>query len=101
MTILEFVVCSMATWQILAIWTKGEIFASIRAHLEVWADEYTVAYWLLCPFCLSPYVGLLTAVTMFWCRDGWLFSFQLVVWAFAISRVAVCGNELYRRFLLE
>lgn len=101
MTALEFIVCALATWQILAIWTTGEIFATVRAHLEVYSDTYTVAYWLLCPFCLSPYVAILTVVTFIWCRDGWLFVFQLLVWAFAVSRVAVCANEAHRRIFIE
>ena len=65
-------VCSLATWQAVEIWHHGSLFEEARAAIENWLTlpstielkaalvvefKRWLAGLLLCPFCLSVWVG--------------------------------------------
>lgn len=106
MTPAELVVAALATWQAVEIWRHGELFADRRDAVEVWVDspqarglygavdgwlKWFVGGLLLCPFCLSVWVGWLAvlAATGHW-------TAQLFVGGLAASRLANLGNDLSR-----
>lgn len=77
----------LACWQAGEIWRHGSLFAGRRAALE--ARDTAAAALLLCPFCLSPWLGWLL-VGLLWTHPwtSWL------VYGLAAARLANVGNDL-------
>jgi hypothetical protein len=57
MTLMQLVVAALATWQIVEIWHHSSLFAELRAELQAEPDGF-ITNLLLCPWCLSVWVGL-------------------------------------------
>ena len=88
---LDWLAAALAVWQAVEIWRHGSLFAGSRAWLEAAepADWYLpVAELLLCPFCLSIWVGLLLALLT--ARGGWC---VFPCYVLAISRLANWAND--------
>lgn len=89
MTFTDLLAAALATWQIVEIVHHGEIFAGCRS---VWEERRNFFDRLrLCPHCLSVWVGLLLAGSLL-VSDTWIV--RLVVYGFAVSRLANLGNDL-------
>lgn len=115
MSLLDLIVLSLATWQIVLIWRRSSLFASWRARVEAWDDGW-LSQLLQCGWCLSVWIAALTVylkistnllddlgeppqdATWFrlarWpfaaaTRFGWFF-----VWAMAVSRLANLLHDL-------
>lgn len=91
MTIDELVIAALAVWEVIEIWRHGSIFASWRAHVELW--EGWLGQLLRCGFCLAPWVS--------WLLVLWLLllarihvAFGLIPYGFAVARLANLGNDL-------
>lgn len=95
---LSLFVAALATWQIVEIWHHSSLLAYARSRAET--QEGKLAYLLACPFCLSPYVALICVVVMLLPSAWWLLSvpLQLIVQAFAVSRLANLGNDLAYKY---
>lgn len=92
-------VAVLATWQIIEIWHHSLLFSGLRARIELWGNE--LGELLGCPFCLSPWVALLSVSALLlpqWLQiTGWYVTVLRVVWyAFAISRLANLSNDMLR-----
>lgn len=83
--------CGLATWQIVEIWRHGSIFSRARMRAEALAQSnsafHLLGELLICPFCLSVWVGFITYGL--WCVP---FA-NLIVVGFSISRLANLGND--------
>lgn len=95
--IFEVFVAVLATWQIIEIWHHSLLFANLRARTELWENK--LGEILGCPFCLSPWVALLSTSVLLlptWLHvTGWNIVILRVIWyAFAISRLANISNDL-------
>lgn len=100
MIYIDLLLAALATWQIVEIIRHGEIFDDRRA---VWAHKQDFASRVLrCPFCLSVWVGTLTAT--------WVVAVHAIavllhpcttflnfwVYGFAVSRLAnLCNDTAY------
>ena len=89
------VVAALAAWQIIEIWHHSSLFAPLRARTEMWTNK--LGQLLVCPFCLSPWVAL-ACVTCLSVPEVWLASW--IVYAFAASRLANLGNDIFKQFNL-
>lgn len=113
MNFLQLLIAALATWQVVEIVHHGSIFAKQRAKWEL-MDTFA-SQLLLCPFCLSVWVGVLLAAVMFgercvfddskfaghtWygvaflgtLRILWLFAVTFV-YGLAVSRLANVAND--------
>ncbi len=89
MTITGMLVVALATWQIVEIWHHGSLFEKPRARMERrlnWIGDL-----FSCPFCLSVWVG--AAASALWLSEWGEWS-RLVLYAFAVSRLANLGNDV-------
>lgn len=86
MSALTLVVATLAVWEALEIWRHSSIMAPWRARAEVL--EGRSGELLRCPFCMAPYVGLMSWLAL---QCSWTFW---VVWALAIARLANLANDL-------
>ena len=98
MILLDMFVAVLPTWQIIEIWHHSLLFAGIRAHVELWENK--LGELVGCPFCLSPWVALLSVVVLLlplWLGlEAWYVVTGRVIWyAFAVSRLANLGNDLF------
>lgn len=98
--IFEVFVAVLATWQIVEIWHHSLLFAGLRARTELWDNK--LGELLGCPFCLCPWVALLSAVVLIlptWLHiTNWNIVILRVIWyAFAISRLANVSNDLVHK----
>jgi hypothetical protein len=59
-TFMELAVAVLATWQIVEVWHHSSLTRNVRDLLSL--KENTLAQLLLCPFCLSVWVGVGTIV---------------------------------------
>lgn len=95
MTPFGLVVAALAAWQAVEVWHHGSIFASWRARVEAWPGE-GVRGWLgellLCPFCLSVWVGTAAAAAVV--ADHW--APLLALYGLAASRLANLANDVTR-----
>ena len=91
MTFVELIVAGLATWQIIEIWHHSRIFAGCRSRVELW--ENWLGELLICPFCLSPYVGWLSAAVLLLLARLHP-AFGIPVYGFAVARLANLGNDL-------
>jgi hypothetical protein len=83
----DLVIAALAAWQAIEIWRHGSIFAGLRARLELYHNFWTEL--LLCPFCLSPWVGLVTIMLVR--QQAWYATWPM--YALAIARLANLGND--------
>ena len=88
------VVAALATWQVIEIWHHSMLFAPVRSRTEMWTNK--LGELVSCPFCLSPWVALCIACLSI--PEVWLASW--VVYAFAASRLANLGNDIFKKFTL-
>jgi hypothetical protein len=93
---LELIVAALATWEIIEIWHHSLLFAPLRSRVELWENK--VGELLGCPFCLSPWIALLSVVVLFipeWI--GWSIwpGLKAVWYAFAVARLANLGNDYF------
>lgn len=89
-TFSNLLVAALATWQAVEIWRHGAIFATRRASMEsAWRTGFRgwLSSLLLCPFCLSVWVGWLT-----WIMTMSSWTFWLVA-GLAASRLANIAND--------
>ena len=89
----ETIVCGLAVWQAVEIWHHSELFLPWRTRLRAWRDKGSrvgsfVGRLLLCPFCLSPWVGWIIALMVLTTPLRWL------IYGLAAARVAQLGNDL-------
>lgn len=89
-------VAVLATWQIIEIWHHSLLFSGLRARVELWGNK--LGELLGCPFCLSPWVALLSVSVLLlpcWLEiTGWhVITLRLIWYAFAVSRLANLGND--------
>ena len=95
--LLDVFVAVLATWQIVEIWHHSLLFAGLRARVELWENK--LGELLGCPFCLSPWIALLSVsilVLPSWLQiSTWPVILLRVIWyAFAVSRVANLCNDM-------
>lgn len=93
----NLIVAALAAWQAVEIWHHGKIFAEARAIVELWDDtgfRGFVGAVLSCPLCLSVWVGLVTALIMFWAVP----MLDIIVCGLAVARLANLGNDLVHRW---
>jgi len=94
MSIIHLIVASLAVWEIIEIWRHSSLFASWRARVELW--EGGLHGWLhellMCAFCLAPWVAFATCVSLH------VPLLRLLVYAFAVARLANLGNDLTHSF---
>lgn len=100
---LQFLVGSLAVWQIVEVLHHAEISKPLRlwAHKVVLADAAVPPLIFLrffcrafvCPYCLSFWVAGIVAFPMF---IGWpyFYGWCWLVWTFAMSRAANLANDL-------
>lgn len=84
-----FLVAAFAAWEIVEVWRHGSIFASRRARVELWEGwgwDF-VRDLLMCPFCLSVWVGGFTTGWLIYCGD-----WHLLTWPLYALAVARCSN---------
>lgn len=92
MSLGEFLLCVLSAAQIIEIWHHGSLFALPRAYLE--ARGGWISRLLGCPFCLSPWAGLLVASVWVGSADLiWYFNPRLLLLAFAIARATNLLND--------
>ena len=97
MSLFEFIVCVLATWQAILIWRKGSLFADYRAILELQAN--LPAKLLTCSFCLSPWIAFICCLLVMMFRDFWIFSIlQLPVYALAVARASNISHDLFLKY---
>ena len=94
---LDMFVAVVATWQIVEIWHHSLLFAGLRARVELWENK--LGELLGCPFCLSPWVALLSVSILIlpsWLQVSvWPVTLLRVIWyAFAVSRAANLCNDM-------
>lgn len=92
----DLLAAGLATWQIVEIWRHSFIFASWRAWVE--AHGGFLSDMLMCPFCLSTWVGAWAAAVMIMAssaNEPWL---AYLVYAFAASRLANLGNDVFHQW---
>lgn len=89
------IVAALATWQIIEIWHHSSLLAPLRSRTEMWTNK--LGELLVCPFCLSPWVALACVICLS-IPEAWLAGW--IVYAFAASRLANLGNDLFKKFNL-
>ncbi len=92
---MDLVVAALATWQIVEIWHHSYLMAPLRARTEMW--DNTLGDLLSCPFCLSPWVALCCVAGMQLDLGFASLGVQLVLYAFAASRLANLGNDFFSK----
>lgn len=91
------VIAALATWQIIEIWHHSLLFASWRAVTEMWENK--LGELLSCPFCLSPWVGLVCTICLYAEEAGLAgLVIGLVIKAFAVARLANLGNDVFKQW---
>lgn len=99
---LEFIVMSLACWQLVETWHHGSLFSHHRAKLELFDGFF--ARLLTCMFCLSHWVG---AGVVAWCAVGWVLThipgqewiglvMQTPILALAVIRASQIGHDYMR-----
>ena len=101
MSLTELIASGLAVWQIVEIWHHGALFETRRAAvLHYYTEHHNLRGWfcelLLCPFCLSPWVGAIVAGLLLLC--GWKSPAGWLVMTFAAARIANLGNDLTHAF---
>jgi len=97
--VFDVFIAVLATWQIIEIWHHSLLFAGSRARVELWGNK--LGELLVCPFCLSPWVAILSTIVLLvptWLQiSGWYVLILRLIWyAFAISRLAnVCSDVMH------
>lgn len=92
MTLTDLVINALAVWQTIELFRHGSVFSGVRSDLKARSRrESMLAYLLLCPFCLSPWVAL--AVVLLSHIPG-AEPLRIFVFAAAVSRLANLGNDL-------
>jgi len=98
--IVDVAIAAAATWQAVEIFHHGEIFAFTRAWLETEQSDRggfwrSILTWfcdlLLCPFCLSVWVGFILAAWL-WLATGTMWG--LPIYGLAVSRLANLANDV-------
>lgn len=93
-TSLIFLICCVATTQIVRLWLKGGLFASIRNWLEV-KDFPFISKHLLCDVCVPVSVGaMITAPLLYMTLPMTSFLVYVVPTSFAVSWVAWWLNSV-------
>ena len=91
----ELIAAALATWQIVEIWHHSLLMAGPRAITELWVNR--LGELLSCPWCLSVWVGF--ACVGLPALPGSAGSFfTLLVHAFAVSRLANLGNDVFHEY---
>jgi len=94
---MDLVIAALATWQIVEIWQHSTLMAPLRARTEMWQNK--LGELLSCPWCLSVWIGMLcgalltTADIVQASRVG-----SVVIYGFAISRLANLGNDVFKSY---
>ena len=95
--LLDVFVAVLATWQIIETWHHSLLFAGLRARVELWDSKWGEL--LGCPFCLSPWIALLSVLVLI--LPSWLqisacpvILLRLIWYAFAVSRLANLCNDI-------
>jgi len=94
---IELFVAALATWEIVEIWHHSLLFAPLRARTELWVNK--VGELLGCPFCLAPWVALLSVLVLIapeWC--GWSIwpGLKVILYSLAVARLANLGNDYFK-----
>lgn len=91
----DLIVAALATWQIVEIWHHSFLLATPRSIAEMWPNK--LGELLSCPWCLSVWVG--AACTLGLQVPGSCGSVTaFLVWAFATSRLANLGNDVFHGY---
>ena len=97
MTIWQATIAMLATWQTIEIIHHGTIFEELQQRLK--ATDRWYAYWLTCPFCLSPWVAALWVVMALaehnWHDDIFYQVLYVFMLALAVSRLANLANDVF------
>ena len=102
MSALGFIVCVLATGQIVETWRHGSLFAARRGKLEL-SDKWH-ARLLSCPFCFSHWVaGCCVLGMLILERPGEDISLPsgmltILLWTAAVTRASQLVNDLTHRF---
>lgn len=102
-SLVDLCIAALAVWQIVEIWHHSSLFATKRARVELMEGFF--GQLLSCPWCLSVWVAWVVGVvvlvelpptTDFWNTVGFcvLGFAKLLVFGFAVSRLANLGNDL-------
>lgn len=99
----------LATWQIVELWFHGSVTLAKREQLTRKLEQGSYTWkkpieMLLCPFCLTPWVGwavaawLLVAAAL---PSPWVHILAWPLYGLAISRAANLGHDLTRHWCLS
>jgi hypothetical protein len=93
----QIIIAGLATWQIVEIWHHSLLMSSLRARTEMWDNK--LGELLVCPFCLSVWVGWFTLAILEFANSGLAgLVFGLIVKGFAVSRLANLGNDVFKQY---
>lgn len=96
----ELVLLSLAVWQTVEVWRHSKLTAVPRAVVQTWTGWARDL--LLCPWCLSVWVGLFWAALWLiveqtpFAADDWLV--RILLTGLACSRAANAANDLTHPF---
>lgn len=94
---MDIIIAALATWQIIEIWHHSLLMAPLRSIAEMWDNK--IGDLLSCPFCLSPWVGLVCITVLSVAEVGWFFlALSAIVKAFAVARLANLGSDFFKRY---
>jgi hypothetical protein len=95
----ELITAALATWQIVEIWHHSLLMAPLRSRTEMWNNK--LGELLVCPFCLSVWVGLFCTAGLKYVYLGTAVQIlSVVIQAFAVSRLANLGNDYFKTYCL-
>lgn len=96
---MELITAALATWQIVEIWHHSLLMAPLRSRTEMWNNK--LGELLVCPFCLSVWVGLFCTAGLKYAYLGTAVQIlSVVIHAFAVSRLANLGNDYFKTYCL-
>lgn len=96
---MDLIVAALATWQIIEIWHHSLLMSPLRARTEMWDNK--LGELLGCPFCLSPWIGLLCMIGLSVAEFGLVGrGVSVLIHAFAVARLANLGNDVFKRYCL-
>lgn len=101
--VLGLPVAVMAVWEIVEIWHHSSLLSTWRARVEIWQGR--IGELLRCPFCLSPWVALVTCLILG--LGVWLFAsgcrwpgllMQAPFYALAVARAANVLSDRHKAY---
>lgn len=96
---MDLIVAALATWQIIEIWHHSLLLAPLRSKAEMLDNK--LGELLVCPFCLSVWVAFICIATLQYASSRLVGEILcLLVYAFAVSRLANLGNDFFKSYCL-